>query len=775
MYQRFLFIILAAFLWNPLWSQIRVGEWREHLPYNQLIGVADGNNNIVYAATPYSIFSLDKSEFSIERLSKVNGLTDANLNTINFHKPTQTLMIGYKSGNIDLLRDGKVTNVSDIKRKNIIGGKQINNIYFNGDLGYICTKFGIVVYDMEAREIKDTWYIGPDGSSLEVLDFEQNDTAFFAATAAGLYTAPLTGVNHAFYANWTKYTDLPHPDGRINTFCLHQGKIYVNSSNHAWGEDTIFVRDNNGWDYFDKTKSGPNHQLKSTGDTLILVGGIVQYYYNNLNDDFLIYAYSQSNFASSAIDAYFDDQNRLWIADQRQGLVLSKMPWHYKEILPEGPAYINGYSMDCQNEMLWVTSGGVKENWDNNYEGKGIYTFQDQGWTSYNKTNVDAFDTIHDVLSVAIHPSTSNKVYVGTWGKGLLEFEDGVLTKIWDTTNSTLSDASNRPGFVGVAGLKFDQDNNLWVTNSANSQGLSVLTVDQKWHKFSLTPYVTENVVGQLTIDHWGQKWIILPHGSGGLLVFHEGEDFEDPSDDQVARLNTAIGQGALPSNKVLSVAVDRDNEIWIGTTKGVAVVYNPGQVFQQNGNYDAQQIYVEQAGISQYLLESEEVTAIAVDGANNKWFGTKNAGVFYMSADGTEQIYHFTEENSALLDNHVMSICIDHKSGEVFFGTESGIVSFRGSATRGSENHNDIHVFPNPVRQNYDGYITVSGLVEDAFVKITDVAGNLVHETQALGGQAVWNGYNINGEKVATGVYLVFSTNNDGTETEVTKIMFIR
>ena len=197
---------------------------------------------------------------------------------------------------------------------------------------------------------------------------------------------------------------------------------------------------------------------------------------------------------------------------------------------------------------------------------------------------------------------------------------------------------------------------------------MAVYKQDKTWQSFSLLPYVTDQALGAVSVDLWNQKWIIIPRG-GGIVVYNHGDDISNPMDDQVKKVKTGTGQGNLPSNDVRCVAVDRDNEIWIGTVEGVAVIYSPENVFNPNYSFDAQQVYVEQAGISQYLLESEVVTAIAVDGANNKWFGTANAGVFYMSSDGTEQIHHFTAENSPLLNNNILSISIDHQSGEVFFG----------------------------------------------------------------------------------------------------------
>jgi ligand-binding sensor domain-containing protein len=239
-----------------------------------------------------------------------------------------------------------------------------------------------------------------------------------------------------------------------------------------------------------------------------------------------------------------------------------------------------------------------------------------------------------------------------------------------------------------------------------------------------------------------------------------------------VQRLSANAGNGSLPGLKILSFAVDQDGELWIGSDEGVAVIYSPENVFT-GGNYDAQRILVIQDGYVQYLLETEAVTAITIDGANQKWFGTDKAGVFLMSSDGTKQLLHFTEENSPLLSNSITSIVIDI-NGEVYFGTSKGIISYRSTATPPKPVNNNVYAYPNPVREDYDGPIAIKGLVQNADVKITDVSGTLIYATKAQGGQAIWNGRNFEGDKAHTGVYMVFISNEDGSETIVTKIMVI-
>jgi hypothetical protein len=276
-----------------------------------------------------------------------------------------------------------------------------------------------------------------------------------------------------------------------------------------------------------------------------------------------------------------------------------------------------------------------------------------------------------------------------------------------------------------------------------------------------------------MMIDKNDQKWILLVK-PGGLIVY-KGGTTADANSGNAKRLSTAAGNGGLPSADIFSIAEDQDGEIWIGTDKGVAVFYSPENVFT-GAPFDAQQILVEQDGHVQILLETESITAIVVDDANRKWIGTARSGAFLMSADGTQQIYHFDVDNSPLLSNNIKNIVIDHITGEIYFATDKGIISYRGSAIEGKECFENVYAFPNPVRPDYSGPIAIKGLMVNTTVKITDISGSLVYETKSEGGQAIWNGKNFNGEKVSSGVYMVFCTSEESScQKAATKILFIK
>jgi hypothetical protein len=339
--------------------------------------------------------------------------------------------------------------------------------------------------------------------------------------------------------------------------------------------------------------------------------------------------------------------------------------------------------------------------------------------------------------------------------------------KLYDERNSTLEFAIGDVMRTRVSGLAFDKDDNLWVGNNSSNRPLQVLKKDGSWQSFPLS-CTSLNGVLDVAVDAFGYKWMVNSVSSAGITVFHEG-DPADPSDDRCKVLNTS--NTVLPTNEVTTVEVDLDGSVWVGTKAGVVVF----QCDVINSDCPGVLPRVEVDGIGDYLLREEAVSTIAVDGANRKWFGTA-AGVFVQSPDGIEEVAVFNVNNSPLFDNNIVDIAFNHKSGEVFIGTLKGLISYRGEATGGGSINKNVLVFPNPVRPGYEGPIAIKGLAQDADVKITDMSGQLVFETKALGGQAIWNGRDYNGRKANTGVYLVFATSNNSSNPDaaVAKILLI-
>ncbi len=772
-----LFIFSLAIFSSNLFSQeIGIGQWRTHLPYQKVIDVV-ANDNIVYAATPFDIFTYNSGDNRIERIDKVKGLNDIGISKIGYHAGTHSLLIAYTNTNMDLIKEnGTIINIADIKNKEILGNKTINNIAFRGDLAYLSCGFGIVVLDITKLEIRDTWYIGPDGGFIDVQDLAYNDTSFFVATEKGVYYARIDAPNLADFNQWHKDNRLPNPNLFYNQVELFDGKMIVNYEAATYDGDTLYSFNGSSWDYFLPENHSRHFQLNATHDKLLVSERTdVLVVDKNAENNFHIWKPSEMSLKPLASD--MDDNGDYWVGDTYLGLLrVWNKGWKGEIIRPNGPGTPSIFDLDACGINVWVAAGGHNSDWGKLYMRDGVFSFVDDSWSTHNYKNTPAFDTISDFVNVKIDPANHDITYVGTWGKGLIKFENGEITNIYNKTNSTLQPWIAANYLTLVSGLDFDSDGNLWVANSGSPDLLSVRLTDGTWKSFNLGGGLSGIDISKLMVDHQNQKWI-FKRKEGFLIVFNDNNTLDDSADDKAKILSSSTGNGAIPGTGVFAMATDQDGEVWIGTDKGICVFSNPELIFTPGTNFDAHKILVPRndgSGLADYLLETEQVTAISVDGANNKWVGTERAGIFQFSPDGLQELNHFTAENSPLLSNSIIGITIN-SDGEVFIGTTNGIVSYKGEATPSNPTNDSVYAYPNPVRPNYNGPIAIKGLVNNADVKITDSYGNAVYATKSEGGQAIWNGYTQDGQKVASGVYLVFVTNSDGSQKVVTKILVVR
>lgn len=773
-------LLISLLVWPGRAQGIGIGQWRDHLPYNDVISLAEAGKKI-YAATPYSLFYWDDADGSINRLGKVEGLSDFGIAGISYSEKYSTLVIAYTNTNIDLLQKGRIINISDIKRKPILGNKTINKVMFIGNYAYLSCGFGIVVLDVQRNEIKDTYYIGPDGDHVNVRDISFDGTYLYAATDEGIFSARIDHPNLANFEAWTRDILLPDPVANFNSLVIFNGNLLANNSRSAFNTDTVYIKNlsSGEWSKMPNDNYYSKNSLRVFNDLLYIVNnGDVSIFDTSFAEVGRVFQYIQPDtvIAPFPMDVLYDKNGYLWIADAQTGLVRTENIWASVIIRPDGPTRNKVYNMSVSNNSLWLVPGGRNLQWGNIYNEGGIFSFTDENWLSYDGSNNTMFTDVRDMLCVLVDPNDRNHVYAGSWGSGLFEFRDTKLINIFNETNSVLqAPPVMEPEQVRIGGLAYDENHNLWISTSDATNLLNVLKNDGEWLSFNLGNLsfgASQTEIGKIVIDDFGKKWMIMRGGK--LMVFDDNNTISKVTDDQAKILSTGIGSGNIPGSRIFSMARDRDGEIWLGTDEGVAVFYAPENVFS-GYNFDAQQVLVEVGGYVQYLLEEETVTAIAIDGANRKWFGTDRAGVFLMSEDGTEQIFHFTAQNSPLLSNTITDIAINHKSGEVFIGTALGLISYKADATMGGSTNSDVYAYPNPVHPGYDGPIAIKGLVTDADVKITDISGALVFATRAEGGQAVWNGNNFSGERASSGVYLVFISNEDGSETMVTKVLFIR
>lgn len=745
-------------------QNIGIEDWQLHLSFTKGNSVTEAENKI-YCATTSGLISYNKEDNSIDRLSKITGLSDISVNAVKYDPINKILLIGYSNGNIDIIQNNNKTNIPDFKNKNMVGKKSIYGAIFISSNAYLPSGAGIIVLDLSKYEIKETYSnIGSNGNAVEVYDIAFDGTSLFAATSEGVLQASISNFNLIDYKSW--YLHGPNDslsNGTRKTIAFYDNKIYTSVN------DSLFKYNGSKWEFVNIPANSNINYMANNYDKLIITSDSVVAIMNTTGSVTLI---NKSWWMQSPNKAIVDKDGWLWIADNGHGLVRFQNNT-YNIAIPNGPYDDNIMSITIENDQTWVASGGIDNDWHNLWRLNGFYSYINYTWTSYNKHNGTAgLDTINffDVTSIAISP-VDQHVFASSFVYGVVEFSDNKFVQFFNPSNSSLQGTGDSADIYRVYDMKFDNNNNLWMTNLGVVNPLSVKKADNTWKSFNFGSSLgNNNYIGKILIDSYNQKWIITY--DNGLLVFNDNNTIDETADDQYKILSTAEGNGNLPSLTILSFAEDLEGKVWIGTDAGVTVFYSPELIFSTS-NFDAQKILVEQDGYAAYLLENEAVNTIAVDGANRKWVGTNN-GVFLFNSDGTQVIHRFTEENSPLISNNIIDIAINHKTGEVFFGTEKGIISYRSTATKGEDVHKDVLVFPNPVKENYDGLIAIKGLVNNATVKITDVAGTLIYQTTALGGQAIWNGKNYNGEKARTGVYLIFSSNDSGSEAFVTKLLII-
>lgn len=767
--------LLCSFSLMAVFSQSRLGQWTDYQSYAHAKSVVDTGDKI-YCVTEGGLFSYAKADNSVRKISAINGLSDAGVQRLAYNKENDVLVITYQNANIDLLIGNEVFNLSDIKRKQIPADKTINNVLFEGDNAYLSCGFGIVVINLKRKEIKDTYFIGQEGAYVNVQDMASDGTYFYAATTLGIFKAFIASPNLQNYNNWVKQTTTPHADSKFSNIQEFQGKIIASYSSDQYAQDEVYQFSQGAWmrvlpevTHVNDITTKDNHIVFADREELFV-------YNENLELVKRVYKYSVAGVELPTYapkSAVLDDQNVLWIADTDNGLI--KMGSENERIVPAGPVDNQIFSLTMNGNDLWIASGGRNNAWGNLYSKAQFQLDRNGDWSVFDKNNFPVSNGFSDIVAVAVDPKDADHVFAASWGGGVLEFKQGKFEKRYDNFNSSLQTQlpnNAQAPYVRIGGMDFDSEGNLWVTNSGVGNILSELQTDGQWKSFGLKGGANNPYTYKVVVTQNDDKWVITGRGQT-MYVLNSTNDvvkeqkitayFSNGKEEQTTEMSDA---GAIVE--------DKNGELWVGTNAGVAVFTNPAAVWDNSTMYATRPGVNRNDNLYHPLLEKESITAIAVDGANRKWIGTKHSGVFLISEDGTEELKYFTTENSPLPANDITDIAINQKSGEVFIATGSGLISYMGEATQGSDNFNEVYVFPNPVRETYSGPIVVKGLLENTDVKITDISGNLVYKTTSLGGQAIWDGKTLNGNRCKTGVYLVFLNDATGETTKVTKLLFI-
>lgn len=762
-----LFSFFVLFFCVNVWAQeseLKIGQWKSHLPYHAGNWVTQSETTVYYAS-PFALFTIEKEDFAVDFISTVDGLSDIGVNKIKYNESLDALLVIYDNSNIDLVKSNEIINFNDIpKNTSIVGDRTIYDILFDGNGAFLSTGFGIVKLNLEREEFEFTTFTGVPVLGMAI--FEGN---IYAATDEGIYRAENNpSINLADFNNWQL---LDVGDGFPAVYSSRAIATHHNALYFDIDGDLFQYSDGNLTEVH--TEEDFSIEYLSAGNEFLIAGFACN---GNCRGKVLFFR-ADDTFVESGgrcIDrpkyAIEDQSGRIWYADQFRGIRYTERAGETCISLDfDSPGSQNSSEILLANDKVYIAAGGVASNQTALNRVDGLFVREENEWKVINRGTVPLFleeDIDRDFYRLAVHPD-DGRLFIGTFWGGLIE-TDGENYTAYTQDNSSLQGAIGDGARERVAGLAFDSDNNLWMSNHAAARPISVLKADGEWRNFNAP------VKGllQLAIDLNGYKWFIAP--GEGVLVFDDNGTIDNTNDDRT-RLFTPSNSEMLTSI-VNCVEVDLDGDVWVGTAQGPVIFECGNSVFEANCRGSLR--VVEQDGFGANLLSTENVQSIAIDGGNRKWIGTNN-GLFIQSADGREQIAFFNTDNSPLFDNTIIDIAINGETGEAFIGTNQGVISLRGEATEGRPiNGPNVYAFPNPVRPEYDGPIAIKGLARDANVKITDVNGQLIFETTALGGQAIWDGKDFSGRKASTGVYLVFSTSRtrglSNPNTAVAKILFI-
>lgn len=757
---------------DTIFPPLTIGEWREHLPWQRSKYVTQSTEKVYYA-TEWAVVELDKADRSPRFITKVEGLSDVGMNLLRYNAAAKLLVIGYSNSNLDLYypANGSVVNLPIIqKNPNIIGDKQIYNVFFDGKIAYFACGFGILKFNLETADAEYTVF-----TNIPVRSFATYNGYLWAGTEDGLYRLPENDENPADFSRWEEVNEtLGFPSSlSYNALAVWDGKLWMGAGKKLLRFDGTSASE---------IASHPVRTVKylSTEGVGLMIGWGDE---NNYGYGVVEYASTDGtrNEIQGVCEALFplygvEDGNRhFWFADLSDQFRYFDANTNTCDKFTFNSPYSQNSSQIAfaSDGTTYVATPGPAPNLGVVGYRDGVYSYKNGMWNRWSEKTtpeiVDGEESFKDMWKVAVRPS-DNKVFVGSWLGGLLQFGNGQFEQRFSRSNSILQSAGNSgDNRTAIGGLDFDADNNLWISNYGAAAPIAVLKPDGTLRNFTASP---ANNLLQVAVDQNGYKWFVIAF-SAGILVYDSGADLDDPSDDRYRVITTA--NSVLPTNFVNCITVDLDGDVWVGTQQGAVSFECGSNVFDESCKGRRRIVNVD--GFNGYLLETEDVRAIAVDGANQKWFGTSN-GVFVQSPDALTQVARFTNTNSPLFANGIFTINVNPTTGEAWIGTEKGLISMRSGATEGGKvNKPTAYAYPNPVQPGYDGPIAVYGLARDANVKITDAAGHLVYEGKALGGQAVWDGRDYLGRRAASGVYLIFATsesNFDQPDAIVTKVVIL-
>lgn len=752
--------------------------WKGYFSYYNTSQVIQGNNK-VYAVADNAIFSFDLISNDIKELTTVNGLSGNVISNIYYSETYQLLVIGYESGLIEIAfdNDDEILTILDIVERPTIPAtqKRINHFNPSGNLLYIATGYGISVYNLERLEFGDTYFIGNNGSQIQVNQTTIFGNYIYAACSGGdngLRKGEVTSPNLIDFQNWQTivigdYVAIETVSDKLYTVNTNRQIYQVNNdvlNNALFQYDSVPLEVNN--------VSG-NLVVTTSNNVFVYTNNFVTISQVALTPDFL------TSYKSATLDA-----NYIYIATNNFGVLKTPIlsPITFEEIRPVGPLSNSSFSLKADANGVWVTFGEYSQFFNPYTNGgphrRGISHLKNNQWI--NTPFSDVFDA-KNLNTIIPNPLKPNQVFISSFFNGLLELNDEIPTKLYNQTNSGLELNAIDNVDIRVGGAVFDADGLLWTLSSLVNEPLKSFNPNNnQWNSYSLNSVDELANYSDLIIGNDGTIWA----GSQGAGLIGFKKNGANPT---VKNINSEADN--FPTPYVKALAMDKNNQLWIGTFTGLRVLYNTSSFFEEDVKVD--EIIILEDGIAKELLFQQFITDIEVDGSNNKWIGTADSGLFYLSADGQNTIFHFTTTNSPIPTNFISDISLDSANGIVYIATSKGLVSFRAGGSNAFESLQNAFIYPNPVRPGFnmvDQKVKIKDISENVNIKITDIEGNLVAEAQSRvnrryngsnleidGGTAFWNGKNLANNVVASGVYLVMLSDLDTFETKVLKLMVIR
>ncbi len=752
-----------------------IGYWESLLPYNRAVAIATDGGGLVYSICNQAFFSYNNRGGDIETFAKETGMSDIGMQCAAYDASTQTLVLVYANGNIDLFKNNTFYNIPDLKIKSIAGDKTVYQAYTDNGIAYLSTSLGILVIDLTTHNITENYQFIVNNQLIPIISFTRVNNFFYAATQHALYRADKNSGQLQNFAIWQKVDSV---DSFFSIASVNNTLFLATpKSVFSFVNDTIKLL----YTCAITPDTPASHhdtsiQRIDAGNNTLL---ITEFRSSDYNGDVKIMDANGTiidtvNGLGHPVQAIQLMDNTIWVADAYNGLE-KRQDGNISTHNPPGPMDANSYDLYVNNKNLWIAHGGYDDLAQNANNTDGVSNLNNGKWTNYARYIYRPFDTLTDFVTV-LKDETKGTLYFGSYESGLFILNSDGTYQLENSIFETAYHYPTYPNFKEIVGLALDHEDNLWVTAKTSGTQLYVRSAgDGSWYKFPTNPL---NVGGPVIVDDNDQIWFASELKVQGVTVCSitrtqtsTGYSFSNPVS---YLMHSGVGAGNLPSNTVFCLAKDKNNQIWIGTDNGIGIASGCNAPFTNSPPCDAEIPIVQYDQFAGYLFAGNNVRTIAVDGANRKWIGT-DQGVWLLSPDAGKIIYRFTQDNSPLPSNNIRKIAVDNVTGDVYIGTSLGLVSFRSTATDGGTSNQNVLTFPNPVKSGYTGTIAIKGLVDNADVRITDIDGELVYKTKALGGQAVWSGVDYTGHRPQSGVYLVFVTSADGSQTYTGKIVFMK